>query len=174
MVRKQWLWLVVASVVVSASVADAGLFGWLRPRARCASNVCAMSVQVTETAVQKDDAVQKDAVVPEAVQKTPEAVQKTDEAVQKEDAVQKAEAAPVMVMGPLQALCLRKARWQASRGRVGHPGWGMLGARCEGAGSGATPAQAYSNCCFWGQRRVAAKACVQGRGGRWFATVLYW
>jgi hypothetical protein len=125
-----------------------------------------------ETPVQKTEAVQKD---------TP--AQKPDEAVQKDDATQKdatqksggeVKAVVVTQGSALYNLCLKKARWQAARGRVGHPGWGMGGCRYEGAGSGSSPEQARRNCCYYGQRRIAASAVVQGKSGRFYCTTLYW
>jgi hypothetical protein len=181
---------VFALLVVVLLVSDAQA-GWLfgrRARA-CHSGACHASsyavgsavqksgpVQKDESAVQKaDNAVQKDTPVQkeEAVQKDGP-VQKADDAVQK-DAVQKSAVQKSASSGsPLYSLCLRKARWQAARGRVGHPGWGMGGCRYEGAGSGSTPAQALGNCCYSGQRRVAAQAVVKGANGRYYATRLFW
>lgn len=129
-----------------------------------AGSVLAQDAAQKESAVQKTGAVQK-ADVPE--------VAPVPEATQKDGAVQKG-AVDVVVVGPLQALCLRKARIQATRGRVCHPGGGFGGARCEGAGSGSTPAAALAACCYSGTRRVAAQAVVLGRNGRWYATRLFW
>ena len=65
--------------------------------------------------------------------------------------------------------CLTKARILAARGRVFHPGGGMGGYHYEGVGSGATANQALANCCYSGQRRVAAQAVVKGANGRYYA-----
>jgi hypothetical protein len=156
---------VFALLVVVLLVSDAQA-GWLfgrRARA-CHSGACHASSYAVGSAVQKSGPVQKDE----------SAVQKADNAVQK-DAVQKSAVQKSASSGsPLYSLCLRKARWQAARGRVGHPGWGMGGCRYEGAGSGSTPAQALGNCCYSGQRRVAAQAVVKGANGRYYATRLFW
>lgn len=165
----------VVLLILAADTVQAGwLFGFRRARA-CNSGTC-----VSVGAVQKESAVQKEAPVEKAVQKT-EAIQK-EEAVQKE-AVQKTDE-PVKESvqksastegGTLYALCLRKARIQAARGgRCFHPGGGFGGARAEGVGSAGSASAALANCCFTGQRRLAASAVVQGANGRWYACKLFW
>jgi hypothetical protein len=162
---KRWYMIVVLFVgLLTADTAHAGWFSWLRPRARqCNGASCqSYSGAVQKSAVQKTDAVQKT----EAVQKE----EPVKEATQK-DAAQKS---ATVEQSPLYALCLRKARWQAARGRVGHPGWGFGGAHAEGAGFSTASAQsALQNCCYYGQRRIAASAVVRGSRG-WYATILYW
>lgn len=158
--------LVSVLALLCASSAEAGLFGWLRPRARCGV-ACQPAVAMTgavqkidDGPVQKEDAVQKTEPVPAAVQK--------------EDATQKDAEAPVVVMGPLQALCLRKARIQAARGgRCFHVGGGFGGARAEGVGSGVTAAAALNACCFTGQRVCVASAVVRSAAGRYYACKLF-
>ena len=137
---------------IFADSAQAGVFSWLgfRGRARaCYSGSCQTGA-VQKSAVQKSDAVQKST------------------AVQKTEAVQKSGGSS------MSALAMRKAQWQANRGRVGHPGWGFGGARAEGAGFSTRSADsALRNCCYYGQRRIAASAVVRGSRG-WYATILYW
>jgi len=147
MVRRM---LMVFVVLVLVSDVNAGIFNWRR--ARCSNGSCG-----TASAVQKETAVQKEAVQKEAVQK--EAVQKS----------------VVVTQGsPLYGICLRKARLQAARGRVFHPGGSMGSCHYEGCGSGSTAAQALANCCFTGKRRCAASAVVRGANGRYYATKLFW
>jgi hypothetical protein len=139
-----------------------------RARTTCSTGACQ---KVTYTsAVQKADEG--------PTQKAEETATQKSEAVQKTDATQKgsnAVNAVVVTQGShLYNLCLRKAQWQAARGRVGHPGWGLGGCRCEGAGSGMTAQAALNACCYTGQRRVAASAVVRGANGRYYATKLYW
>lgn len=178
--------IVGALVVMLSNVADAGWFARLRAPKACSTCPSAKACSVAPVkaeAVQKESATQKTEPVKEAVQKDvpADAVQKPDgkpvaEAVQKDEkAEQKSVNAVVVTEGSaLYQICLRKARWQAARGRVGHPGGSMGGCHYEGAGSGRTAAIALGNCCYSGQRRVAAQAVVQGRNGMYFATRLFW
>lgn len=67
-----------------------------------------------------------------------------------------------------------KARYLASRNAMFHPGGGYSSANAEGVGAGMSPAQALGNCCFTGQRSLAASACYQGSNGMWYAVKLFW
>lgn len=67
-----------------------------------------------------------------------------------------------------------KAKYLASVNSMFHPGGGFGGANAEGVGAGMSPAQALGNCCFTGQRRLAASACYQGSNGVWYAVKLFW
>jgi hypothetical protein len=158
--------LFVACLIVVVCVTETQA-GWLfHRRATCTGGSC-HSVQ---TAVQKG-AVQKDT----PAQKTDEAVQK-DSATQK-DATQKSGEVKAVVVTQgslLYGICLRKARLQAARGRVFHPGGSMGGCHYEGCGSGSTATAALNACCYTGQRRCAASAVVRGANGRFYATKLFW
>jgi hypothetical protein len=153
--------LVLACLLVVAFVTETQA-GWLfHRRATCTSGSC----QSVQTAVQKDTPAQK----------PDEDVQK-DSATQK-DATQKSGEvnAVVVTQGSLlYGICLRKARLQAARGRVFHPGGSMGGCHYEGCGSGSTATAALNACCYTGQRRCAASAVVRGANGRFYATKLFW
>jgi hypothetical protein len=67
-----------------------------------------------------------------------------------------------------------KAAAAAARGVKGHLGGGYGGANAEGVAFSTYSAQnALNNCCFTGQRSVAASAVVRGSDG-WYAVKLYW
>lgn len=156
------------------SVSEAGIFSWRIVRRSAASSSCSSG------SCQKSTAVQKTAVQKTAVQKT-ETPAKDETATQK-DAVQKTSDAPKKATqksastenNSLYALCLRKAQRQAALGRCCHVGGGFGGARAEGVGMAMSAAAALSNCCFTGQRRLAASAVVRGSNGRYYACKLFW
>ena len=140
---KYWLSLILALVLVAD--ANAGIFGFRLFRRSACVGTCAVGKS------------QKSAPAKSAVQKST--------AVQKSEAVQKS--------GSASDICLRKARIQAARGRVFHPGGSFGGCRYEGCGSGRTAAQALANCCWTGRKRCVGSAVVQGKGGMFFATKLF-
>ncbi len=75
--------------------------------------------------------------------------------------------------GP-QAVAEAKAARCAAIGRMTHLGGGYGGANAEGVGfSTRSAADAANNCCFSGQRRLAASAVVRGARG-WYAVRLFW
>lgn len=158
----QVLMVVLVTAVLSTET-QAGLF---RHRRVCTLSSCQVTVQ-SKTAVQKDTAVQKSAVQKEAepIPALPLAVQKS--------AAQKTTV--TVQSNSLYAICLRKAQIQARRGgRCFHPGGSFGGCHYEGVGySSRSAAEALNNCCYTGQRRLAASAVVRGRGG-WYATKLFW
>jgi len=64
----------------------------------------------------------------------------------------------------------RRADELARRGQLGHF-WPV--STLEGIGSGSSPEQAKTNCCFWGQRNAREIGIAQGANGLFYAVVHY-
>lgn len=72
-----------------------------------------------------------------------------------------------------ESIAQRKARQQASEGRMRHVGGSMGAGRYEGVGFSTVSAkQAIEKCCYWGQREAIDIGVAHGING-WYATVLY-
>ena len=65
-----------------------------------------------------------------------------------------------------------KAEQSARNGSVAHIGGPFGGGSYEGNGFGATPEQAVTNSCFWGQRTPIEIGVARGANG-YYATIFY-
>ncbi|MBE41813.1 MAG: hypothetical protein CL480_11330 [Acidobacteria bacterium] len=91
-----------------------------------------------------------------------------------ETAVAATSKTPTAVLSGPQLVANRKASDMARMGFMGHLSGGYGGANVEGVGWGPTPASALNQCCFTGQRPVAAQCVVRGANGMWYACKLFW
>jgi hypothetical protein len=77
---------------------------------------------------------------------------------------------PTTYGSSIYAHCLREAQLQASRGQHGHITGVAPGARMQGVGVSNSPNQP-AHCVGRGQ--LLARACAQGRDGRWYWSAAY-